>query len=266
MKQLFNIKEQDTLNAEESILLMQIGDRHCSFAIVSKTGKELQQLFYYNGDSCSILLPEILNIHPELKAPFSRSLISYDVEAHIFIPFAFYAPEDSAAFIRALYGNAEHIAADKHDGPEIYNSYGAPSSVHELITRVFPSAEIRHAQSAVLLNARQDADKDRIVVDFKTDRFSVIAIRKNLVLLAQSYPYVTSGDVLYRLLKICVEYSLSQQDSMLELSGLIDHQSAVYEDLHQYFLHVGFLSAGIHVAEHPPHFFSSLFNLLSCAS
>lgn len=89
------------------------------------------------------------------------------------------------------------------------------------------------------------------------------------LLLQQQYTYQSPLDVVYYLLKICAEFGFSQQETGLTVSGFIASDSALYQELHQYFLNINFshpepLSIGD--SQLPKHYFSSLFNLAQCAS
>jgi hypothetical protein len=97
-------------------------------------------------------------------------------------------------------------------------------------------------------------------------------IKNNSILLAQIFAYSKPADILYWLLKICKELSLSQNEVKLSISGLIDGRSAMYKELDQYFLNIEFASIanGVKLSnpfhEYPIHFFSSLYKLAACVS
>ena len=111
------------------------------------------------------------------------------------------------------------------------------------------------------------ADAGSLTVDFQKDNFTVIAAKGIHFLLAQTFEYVTPADVLYYLLKICQQFSLSQQELQLQLSGLIDKQSSMYNELYQYFINIEFRDANWKmINDYPAHFFTSLNDLARCES
>src|SRR5678816_4790472 len=89
----------------------------------------------------------------------------------------------------------------------------------------------------------------KLIIDFKTDSFSVVVLKHNSILLAQIFAYSKPADILYWLLKICKEFSLPQNEVTLLISGLIDKRSAMYRDLDQYFLNIEFALSLIHISE-----------------
>jgi len=95
-------------------------------------------------------------------------------------------------------------------------------------------------------------------------------VKKNKQLqLAQAYSYKTPLDVVYYLLKICYEFGLDQSEVFVILSGLIDQDSAMYSELHSYFLNLYFAQPppySVPENEYPHHYFTSLYNLAACVS
>src|SRR5205814_6155262 len=138
--------------------------------------------------------------------------------------------------------------------------------------RVLFRSNFWHIYSIILKNGIQKNESGRLIVDFKTDSFCAVATKGDSLLLAQIFSYTRSGDVLYWLLKICEQLSLSQAEVNVILSGLIDKQSAVFKELYQYFLNVEFAPVENDIRmsgdfeEYPVHFFSSLYKLASCVS
>ncbi|MBK8605606.1 MAG: DUF3822 family protein [Chitinophagaceae bacterium] len=110
-------------------------------------------------------------------------------------------------------------------------------------------------------------EEGRLQVDFRKTEFVVIAANRNNILLTQTFEYTTPEDVLFYLLKICKQFSLSRERVELQLSGLVDKQSSLYKELYQYFINIDFRNALWNTgAEYPAHFFTSLNDLAKCVS
>ncbi len=275
MKAVFKIGNSEELNSSQAVLLMEVGETHCCFAIVDYANQMMVQLGYYtaeekdNGD----ILEKILETHAELKQSFRQTIISYYVPENILIPSKFYHYEETQAMLQALYGKGQNIAVSESIAEwQLYNAYHVPKTIHEFLSRWYSTGNFWHVYSVILKKGIKQSEGGNLVVDFKTDTFSVVAIKNNSLLLAQIFSYVKSEDVLYWLLKICKQFSLSQKEVKLILSGLIDKQSAVFKDLYQYFINIEFASIDNDIQlsgdfdEYPVHFFSSLYKLASCAS
>lgn len=108
-----------------------------------------------------------------------------------------------------------------------------------------------------------------IQVFFIDTEFRVSVHQDHQLLLQQQYTYNVPLDVVYFLLKICAEFGFTQQNTLLSVSGFITPDSALYNELHQYFLNIRFSelqTVTISGEAVPKHYFTSLFNLAQCAS
>ena len=144
-----------------------------------------------------------------------------------------------------------------------------PSNRQATISRKFLNGKFWHLYTVVLKNiSAQQAES--MIVDFKTDEFSLVILREGKLLLCQTFAYTTPDDVLYYLLKCCQHLSLSQQQTKIFLSGLIEKDSVLYRELYKYFIHLEFesLASDIKLAEelsaHPNHYYSSISKLAAC--
>ena len=110
---------------------------------------------------------------------------------------------------------------------------------------------------------------DQIDIHFSTQYFRVLVKKEKQIQLAQTYLYKNPLDVVYYLLKICYEFALDQTVVAIIVSGLIDKDSAMYTELHNYFLNIDFAQApsySIPENDYPLHYFTSLYNLAACVS
>jgi hypothetical protein len=275
MKPVFKIGSSEELNPAQAVLLMEVGEAHCCFAIVDYANEMLLQLAYYTADEKddAHILELVLEAHAELKQSFRQTIIGYYMPENILIPSRLYRYDQTQAMLRVLYEEDQNTLVTESVGEwQLYNAYCVPSAVHGLLERTFATGNFWHVYSITLKNGIQQYEGGTLLVDFKTDSFSVVAIKDSSLLLAQIFPYSRSGDVLYWLLKICDQFSLSQNQARLMLSGLIDKQSAVFKELYQYFLNIEFavvendIRLSRDFEEYPVHFFSSLYKLASCVS
>ncbi len=140
--------------------------------------------------------------------------------------------------------------------------------MHNWTSKQFAAGKFWHQYSVAIKNLKATDEAGYLIVDFRTDDFTIFVAANNKLLLAQTFVYTTPEDVLFQLLKICEQFSLSQKTVVLSLAGMIDQQSALYKELHQYFLHIEFRNASWNIPddEYPAHFFTSLNDLAQCAS
>lgn len=269
MKQLFHIKNSDA-DGEQQVLSVKIGAGHAGFAITNKSGSELFQLAYCSIDSCNETeLTKFFEAYPSLTNSFYEVLAGFDFPQSILVSSKDFKQDDAGLLLNVSGSNNlnSNIISELIAEWQLYNIYAVSKEVQEWLGKKFPSARFWHQYSLGIKNINAANANGTLAIDFRTDEFTIIAVKGSKFLLAQSFEYTTPGDVLYYLLKICQQFSLSQQEVQLQLSGLIDKQSSLYKDLHQYFIHIEFREANWKAgSEFPAHFFTSLNDLAQCAS
>jgi len=275
MKPVFKIGNSGDLNASQANLLMEIGETHCCFAVTDHSNQMMVQSVYYEADENDRdeMLKKVLQSHPELKRTFRQTVIGYYMRENILIPSKLYHFEETKKLLQALYEKEQNTTISESVSEwQLYNAYNVPVSLHELLSRSFATGNFWHVYSVILKNGIDQHEGGTLIVDFKTDSFSVVVIKNNSILLAQIFAYSKPADILYWLLKISRECSLSQNEVKLSISGLIDKRSAIFKGLDQYFLNIEFsrVTNGVKLSnpfhEYPVHFFSSLYKLAACVS
>ncbi len=109
-----------------------------------------------------------------------------------------------------------------------------------------------------------------VKVFFYPDKMVLMVSRSGQLQLIQHFTYQDSKDVLYNLLNCCHQLDLSREELVLELSGMIEKKSALYEDLELYFLNIRFecmddsIKMTDELMQFPNHFFSSLLKMAIC--
>lgn len=275
MKTVFKIGSSEELNSSQAVLLMEVSERHCCYGIIDFANQMMVQLGYYAADEKNgpHVLQKIIEDNDELKQSFRQTIISYYMPENMLIPSKLYRYEETQAMLQSMYETGRNVAVTESiDEWQLYNAYHVPAALHELLGRQFAAGNFWHSFSITLKNGIKQHENGDLLIDFRTDSFSVVAVKGNSLLLAQIFSYVRSEDVLFWLLKICHELSLSQNEVVVVLSGLIDKQSAVFKELYQYFLNIEFETLEVDIQlsgdfeEYPVHFFSSLYKLASCVS
>lgn len=144
--------------------------------------------------------------------------------------------------------------------------FAVPRAINALLHQKFN--EVTFIPALACMQAPEEAGNS-IQAFFIDNEFRVAVYRNYRLLLRQQYGFSAPLDVVYYLLKICAELGFTQQNTLLTVSGFITADSALYHELHQYFLNIRFSdleAVSVGEASLPRHYFSSLYNLLACAS
>jgi hypothetical protein len=97
-----------------------------------------------------------------------------------------------------------------------------------------------------------------------------MVFRSGQLQLIQHFAYQDSKDVLYNLLNCCHQLQMNREVLVLELSGMVEKKSALYDDLELYFLNIRFdsmedsIKMTDELIQYPNHFFSSLLKMTIC--
>lgn len=270
MKQLFHIQNTYSASGQE-LLLIRIGTRHLSFCTSNKAGTVIHELVYLTEENAAgwtkDSLDNVLSSYPLLKETYYQALIAFDLSSGMLMPVAAFRQEDGAGIIGSLYGSsAAFTVTEAIPEWQLVNVYQLPADIKEWASAHFPAARQMHQYSLGIkqLVAREEAGC--INLDIRSDDFTVMAAKQGKFLLAQTHEYANPEDVVYQLLRITENLSLSQQETTLFISGLVDKQSALYRELYQYFIKPDFRDALWNTDGYPAHFFTSLNDLARCAS
>jgi hypothetical protein len=273
MNLIFSIKADDLTDPAQSILLIEAGEGYCCVGRMTAAGKKIEQVDYFTTDDADEenLAGKILNDYPVWNERFHKVVIGYSFAEKILVPDVLYKYEDAETLLNAGFGASVHttVIAEPVASRQLHTIFRIPTAIYEWAEKKFNNSQYFHAVS-VLLKKYTHSDKDFLRVDIKSKTFSVLVFKDGQLQLAQNREYTSPEDVLYYLLKIIQQFSLSQQDVRLVLSGLIEEESTLYRELYKYFIYLDFenIPDGIKLDEvfhaHPSHYFSSMLNLASC--
>ena len=249
------------------------GKRYCSFAVMNYLSKELLEFGYFTTHDEEEDYKKFFEETEVLNTRYYQVLIAYDADESVQIPSAIYKYEDGQLHLDAVYGKNVHttIVSENVPGWNFQNVYRLPASLQSAVSWKYLSGKFWNMCSVVLKNYTGN-NGDAMILDFKTDEFSVLVLKGNKLKLAKTYSYSSPDDVLYYLLKVVHQLGLSQQETILFLSGLIEKDSAVYRELYKYFINVEFdsLSGDVKLSKelttHPDHYYSSISKLAACVS
>jgi hypothetical protein len=263
LKQIFQISYTGK-EIIQPVLAIQIGEKHCAFAITENSSGELKALNYYTAEQMDeAALSSILSSNIELHQSFYRVLIGYQYPQALLIPSPHFDHENSSSVLKAMLGTSSSATIISESLPQwqLHLVYAVPAKIYQLLNLKFASAKYWHQHGLAIKNSGLTGT--RAYVEFRQADFSVVLLNENRLLFAGSFQYSTPADVVYVLLKLTHSYNLSQQENQLFLSGLIDKNSALYSEIYQYFLHVKFRDAGWQT-QYPAHYFTTVNDLAQC--
>ena len=271
----------DTNELLHSHLLMEVSDKTFSFVFYNKAQQRFKGFRQYSldfipGKTSIETLRDILAGDELLQSGSRESYIVYNYTDSSLLPEKHFSIELNKPVTELIYGNARKglVLSEKVNGWNLFNVYRIPREVHSLLQKKFAAGKYWHYYTLLLSDIVKDeiAGDSLVKVIIAADHFVIAFFRDEKLQLLQNYTYQTPEDVSYHLLAICRRFGINPEELVLHISGLIDEQSNLYQELLKYFvkLHWEVLPDTVEMQEaflqFPPHYFSPLLKMALCVS
>jgi hypothetical protein len=217
------------------------------------------------------LMMEIMRESRLLDKSYTETKVYANSPFAVLIPAGQFNKQIAEDYLSVSFGEAhrqvmryDELSADMG----IVTAFRLDEEVPEQINRRLIMVEFHHVFSKMAEHLLQQDNKatDKIKVQFYYKHIIVGVMKNSQLHLVQFFNYQTPEDVLYFLLNICQQLGLHTAQVMLEISGMIDLQSALYNELNKYFANIAMeevnmknLPQDFH--HYPPHYLSPFFNL-----
>lgn len=263
----------------ESRLLIEISAQAFNYIVFTRSPDQLfllrQYRLYTTGDkNTRDLLEEIISGDPVLERFGSQAIVVYNFPESNILPSSIFTESLKTPATSLIYGNADHhyLFHEQVRDAGVHNVYFIQRDVHTLCREKFKGSQYWHLYTMILLwpgeMEKQHARFARVI--FYNDKFVVAFFNDGHLQLMQTFSYQTPEDAAYYLLLICRQFDIPPQELVLNISGLIDTQSALYTELLKYFVHVNYEEApetygtnGL-LDEFPSHYFSPMLKMSLC--
>jgi hypothetical protein len=281
-KPVLHIQTDDALeNLSQSRLLLEVDHNSFSYVMINiKTSKLLALKYFQFGDlpdrSLTESIREIIEADEILESEAPEKYLVYNFDESSLVPEKFFSPETGRKITEIIYGNLNRgmVLNEKIPWWELYNVYRIPAEVQGLLMEKYAEIKSWHKHSLLLkshkmFNVREYENYIKTI--FYSEKIIVLIFKNHQLQLVQSFAFHDACDVIYHLLNCCQQFKMSAEESVLQVSGLIDRQSAVYAELAKYFLHFLFDEIGDSIIvtpeikdQYPIHYYSSFLKLAVC--
>lgn len=279
----FDIVNEDPAaeDAGQCRLLLEVGSCSLIFVLLNVRGMRPVAVRVYNWDpiknqDAELILRSILD-EDSILSQFQPNeiFLTYNFPESSLVPEKFYGTDMARPVTELIYGDLSQdlVLEEKIPWFEFHNVYRVPPRIHFLMQEKFPTARFWHFYSLQLKCYKMFTAKEEtafLKVFFYPDKMIVLASKRGQLQLIQHFSYQHSKDALYHLVNCSHQLDMNRQELVLELSGLIEKKSALYEDLELYFLNIRFDSMEDSIKmtdgliQYPGHFFSSLLKMTIC--
>ena len=249
-------------------LITEVGDTDISFIIFSKTPFKIEGLFSMNFEKNT--LPD--NYVDELKKyihetaclqeiNLTSSKIFYNFSQSLLIPEQYFIEDEKEQILDELFGQDKTRICFQESCQKqaIKNIYSVPAVIHNSFLELYPSGKFTHSTS-YQINNNKDSILHCIIYN---SSIKIIFFKEGQLQIVQYFNYTTPADVCYHILNVAERFETTASSLTLSLSGMIDIDSTLYQELYKYFLHIKFAeTAGVVFSESfeelPAHFYHHL--------
>ena len=274
MNPSFNITATNT-GTSKPVLLVQAGKQGISFIQLNDDSNTFfaVQVYHFTRHladaDIAAAINDILSSGNLHQQHFQKIIVTWCFEENIIVPFEYFDANHSGAMLQLVYGEASQ-AVPQHElilAHNLHTLYRIPVAVKNVFATWFPFC-IQNHQSSLLINFEK-VNRNLLYCIFYPNSFTVLLRRNGQLQVIQNFEFSSPEDVVYHLLNICRSFDAAAPIT-LTLSGMVDANSNLYNELYKYFLQVEF--AGLpgnfnytdEIKEQPAHYFSYLFTTALC--
>ena len=261
-------------------LLMEVNANSFSYVLLNLRGMRPVVVKYFqldpmNGRPLAEILHDIIYEDDFLVRSTGETFLVYNFPESNLVPEKYFSMDSNRQLTDLIYGSLHKglVLSEKIPWWELHNVYRIPADVHYLLQKKFAAGRYWHFYSLQLKSHKMFTAKEEdqyMKIIFYSDKMVVFIFRKGHLQLTQTFPFQDSKDVSFHLLNCCQQLNLNQDEIFVQASGLVEKQSALYGELHKYFLHVSFeqmednIKVTDELKELPLHYFSSLLKMAVC--
>ena len=274
MEPTFKIQAAENLTDKPN-LIIEVSTGGITYVVIDAKNNCHTLLCYHfppetNLEKMALFIKMSVSTQPVLQESFRKVSIIYVYPKAILFPHALIADVDKKAVLELVHGdiNDDYIRTDFVYKQNLHILYVVPKLLDSIFSYLFSADNITHQYS--LLPDLLPFKNDHLYCIFGNNFFTVQLIKDGCLQAIQSFSFSVPEDVAYYLLQLCTSYGVSASVVLLQINGMIDNTSKIYEELHKYFLQIQFstLPAAFvypeNINKFPSHYFSHLFSMALC--
>ncbi len=242
----------------------------------SVIGLKYYQLSYNSNQEMVNILEETVNEDPVLKENMSSCRVLFNWPENCLVPAIHFDEDLNKGMLGLMFGylNKGLTLSEKIEDAGMHIIYRIPPVLDDFFQRRFQACTYCHYYS-LWLNCKFKDKKtitDHVSVVFKPNEITAAVFAGRQLQVIQNMTYQTTEDIAWQLLNIYQRFQLKQDETPLSVGGMIDQNSAMYEELLKYFqwVELDLMPKEIVVPDQlrlfPEHFFSPLLKLALCVS
>ncbi len=260
---------------EDCALFVEIGIRHIACWCTTLRQNELKSFEYFSfdepeGESFDEVIRQVKLNSTLLEGSFVSTKIIWENASCICIPEKYFSDPLKQDYLRMMVGEKQDEQSFSIAVNKMELVYHVPDVKLQVMQKYYPEAESLHkyAQMIYALDSIKTTVPGFVQVVFYHTHFLLMAVKDQQLQLIQTFIYKKPDAVIYHVLNVCERLQMEVAETELLVSGLIDTQSVLYQELYKYFNRIKMDSADSLqyntevFTDYPAHYFIPFFKYM----
>ncbi len=184
--------------------------------------------------------------HKELTKIYDEVVVIHDNNLNTFVPKALFDEEYLASYLQynTKVFETDFYTFDAIQNQEINNVYVPYVNLNNYLLDQFESFDYKHFSSILLeslLALSKNKEETQVFVHFSSEKFEIVVLKNQQLLLFNSFDYSTKEDFIYYLLFTAEQLQLNPEFFNLHLLGAISEEDELFEIAFKYVRNVQLL-------------------------
>jgi hypothetical protein len=206
------------------------------------------------------------NDHPELKEEYDEVVVLHDSNLDTFVPTALFDEEFLGSYLQynTKVFETDFFAFDALPNYEMNHVFIPFVNINNYLLDQFSTFNYKHVNTILvskLLELSKNIEEKQVFVHFSKNKFEIVVVQNQKLLLFNSFDFATKEDFIYYLLFTTEQLNLNPEHFNLQLLGLVSEDSELFEIAFKYIRNVSLLEVSnfennnhLPKAEHLKHF------------
>jgi hypothetical protein len=186
------------------------------------------------------------NDNPELKEKYDEVIVLHDSNLATFVPTALFDEDFLGSYLQynTKVFETDFFAFDSLLNYEMNHVFIPFANINNYLLDQFSTFNYKHVNTILvskLLELSKNNDEKQVFVHFSKNKFEIVIVQNQKLLLFNSFDFVTKEDFIYYLLFTTEQLNLNPENFKVQLLGLISEESELFEIAYKYVRNVSLL-------------------------
>ena len=192
------------------------------------------------------LFASVFKENPELHHSYDEVVVIHSNNLSTFVPFALFDEEFLGSYLQynTKVFETDFFTFDEIANYEMNHVYIPYVNINNFLLDQFTTFNYKHVSSILvskLLDVSKNIDEKQVFVHFSSNRFEIIIVQNQKLLLFNSFDFTTKEDFIYYLLFTTEQLNLNPEHFKLYLLGTFSEESELFSIAYKYVRNISLL-------------------------